>query len=549
MNRFSLQSTWVMIVLSLSLCICSSSWGDTGNVGAWGDQGDGTYKNPILPGDYPDLDAVRVGSDYYAISSTDHFAPGMVVLHSKDLVNWQIVGHVVDDLTAISPELNWDKMSRYGRGIWAGSIRYHEGKFWVYFFTPDDGLFMSTAKDPAGPWEPLYHMWNVTGWDDCCPFWDDDGQAYLVATNVAAGFEVRLFKMSPDGKYLLLGSDKVIHKSLGAANNKLYKFQENYCHFFSEMHGDNRVLMMGRSKNIDGPYETKQLQHVSQAVDREPNQGGLVQTEKGDWWLLTHQGTLGWDGRPTSLLPVTWINGWPIPGKPGADGLGTMVWSAKKPVDGSPVMVPQTDDEFDGGKLGPQWEWNFQPRKDKWSLSERPGFLRLHAFKPLADGGVQKAGNTLTQRSMRTAHADATIKMDISNMADGQQAGMCHLSETYSALGIFQVGGVRMLIYSDNGKITAGPRITDSNIWLKSNWEEPGQTQYQYSLDGTTFTPFGSPYTLGWGNYRGDRICIYSYNSVDESGFVDVNWFHYSFAGPHSAKTTPTMPTVPTTQP
>jgi beta-xylosidase len=142
----------------------------SGQDSRWGDQGDGTYANPVLPGDFSDLDAIRVGRDYYAISSTFQYSPGVVVLHSKDLVNWRIAGHVVDDLTRISPELNWDKMNRNGRGIWAGSIRYHAARFWVYFGTPDEGFFMSTAAHPAGPWTPMKALGPSAGWDDPCPF-------------------------------------------------------------------------------------------------------------------------------------------------------------------------------------------------------------------------------------------------------------------------------------------------------------------------------------------------------------------------------------------
>jgi len=126
-----------------------AAWGDWPK---WGDQGDGTHRNPVLPSDYSDLDCIRVGSDYYAISSTFQFSPGMVILHSKDLVNWQILSHVISDVSQIGPELNWDRMNRYGRGVWAGAIRHHAGKFWVYFGTPDEGYFMSSATNAAGPW-------------------------------------------------------------------------------------------------------------------------------------------------------------------------------------------------------------------------------------------------------------------------------------------------------------------------------------------------------------------------------------------------------------
>ena len=126
---------------------------DASTHGAWGDQGDGTYVNPILPADFSDIDAIRVGTDFYAISSTFQYSPGVVILHSKDLVNWNILGHAVSDITQIGPDLNWDRMDRYGTGVWAGSLRYHAGKFWIYFDTPDEGFFMTTATNPAGPWD------------------------------------------------------------------------------------------------------------------------------------------------------------------------------------------------------------------------------------------------------------------------------------------------------------------------------------------------------------------------------------------------------------
>ena len=165
----------------------------------WGDQGDGTYCNPVLPSDYSDIDCIRVGDDYYAISSTFQYSPGMVIIHSKDLVNWTIKGHVVSDLRQISEEMNWTRMNRYGRGIWAGAIRYYQGKFYVYFGTPDEGYFMSTATDPAGPWEPLHCVKAEKGWDDCCPFFDDDGQLYFVGTHFADKYKTYLYRMTPDG--------------------------------------------------------------------------------------------------------------------------------------------------------------------------------------------------------------------------------------------------------------------------------------------------------------------------------------------------------------
>lgn len=275
--------------------------------GKWGDQGDGFFSNPILPGDYSDLDAIRVGSDFYAISSTMQFSPGMVVLHSKDLVNWEIISHVVDDLSRIGPELNWDQMNCYGKGVWAGSIRYYKNKYWVYFGTPNEGFFMSSANNPAGPWEPLQPIWSATiegvyddvtvykeplknswsiaGWDDCCSFCDDNGQLYFIATNFATDpknnkkYNIHLFKLTPDGRQLIMESDSIINQSAGSEANKLYKINGLYYHYYSEVKGGTRVVMMERSKNIYGPWEIKQLNHTQKGID--PNQGGLIQLDNG----------------------------------------------------------------------------------------------------------------------------------------------------------------------------------------------------------------------------------------------------------------------------
>ena len=367
---------------------------DVGNRGAWGDQGDGTFKNPILPGDFSDPDVIRVGGDYYFITSTFQYSPGMAVLHSKDLVNWQYLSHCVADLTQLGPELNWDRMNRYNRGIYAGAIRFHDGKFWVFFTTMDEGVFLTTATNAAGPWSPVTRVWDKTGFDDPCPFWDDDGQAYLLLSTPGKQWWTHIYKMSADGKTVDPASEKIIDGYQTSEGNKFYKINGLYYVFHNECkpHGP-RVGVMMRSTNIFGPYEKKIiLEDLPGRYDRQPNQGGLLQTEAGDWWFITHQGrgesgadyaharrsdadaatsrvfnqTGTFDGRPSLLLPVKWIDGWPIPGLADANGAGTITWSAKKPVNGFPVQVPQSDDEFSSPTLAPQWEWNYQPRADKW---------------------------------------------------------------------------------------------------------------------------------------------------------------------------------------
>lgn len=506
----------------------------------WGDQGDGTYVNPVIPADISDIDAIRVGDDFYAISSTMQMSPGMLVLHSKDLVNWEMIGHVVSDLATISPELNWDRMNCYGKGIWAGSIRYYKDKFWVYFGTPDDGLFMSSATDPAGPWEPLHQLWKVSGWNDCCSFCDDDGQLYLVTTNFGYDpkngkhYNIHLFKMTPDGKNLIMESDTIIYQASGSEANKLYKIDGVYYHFFSEVNHEGRVTMMQRSRNIYGPYEVKQLNHVNSSKDREPNQGGLIDLDDGSWWFFTHHGTGAWEGRVASLLPVHWVEGWPIIGQVGQDTIGNMVWTAEKPnLPSHSKTKIQTDDDFSGKKLLPQWEWNYQPRADKWSLTERKGFLRLYAYRPIRPEDntniLLRAGNTITQRSIRSKANVVTVKMDISKTADGQCAGLTHFSTTsHSTLGIKQEKGIKNLVYTVNGKDSIVSPVEQKNIWLQSSWDVRGVNTYSYSLDGKNFIPLNVFTRLTWGSYRGDRVGIYNYNTIEDKGFVDIDFFNYT---------------------
>jgi beta-xylosidase len=503
--------------------------------GEWGDRSDGTYANPVLPADFSDLDAIAVGDTFYAISSTMQYSPGMTVLQSKDLVNWKIVGGVVPDLTVMDPELNWDRMDRAGRGIWAGAIRWHDGRFWVYFTTPDQGIFMSTAKDAAGPWTKVSPVLAAAGWDDTCPFWDDDGQMYLVTTHFAAEgaagtkYNIHLFKLTADGKTIVPGSDRIIHQSRGSEANKLYKWNGLYYHYYSEVRSEGRVVMMDRAKSLDGPWETRQLIHVHGAVDKEPNQGGIVQAPDGKWWFFTHQGRGDWEGRAAVLLPVEWMDGWPVLGKPGPDGIGNMVWSGRKPVQGMPPTSVLTSDDFNAPTLKPEWQWNYQPRAAMWSLTERKGYLRLKAFAPLRSGDPRFIGDVLTQRSFRSTHNEVTVKLDVSGMVDGQEAGLSQFAKTYASVGIVQSGTVRTVSVNEEGARVAGPVLQRPDLWLRSTWGFDGLSQFAYSFDGTNFIPIGDPYQLTWGSYRGDRIGLFTSNNRD-AGWVDFDSVKYEVA-------------------
>jgi beta-xylosidase len=291
--------------------------------------------------------------------------------------------------------------------------------------------------------------------------------------------------------------------------------------------------MIERATNVFGPYtESKQLNHADKQA-KEPNQGGLVQTEQGGWYWFTHHGTGDYDGRCASLLPVTWIADWPIIGKVGADGIGSMVWSGKNPVVNAVKVTPQTSDEFDETNLPPQWEWNYQPRAEKWSLTERRGWLRLHAFPPLRPGDFFKAGNTLTQRIMGTGGGEVMTKLDVTGMADGQTAGLCVFWKKFCTLGVRQENGVRKIELNNDGLKTAFSQLNSSttNVWFKATIDNQGSSTFAWSLNGKNFTAMDGSFKFGWGNYRGTRIGVYSYNDEAVSGFVDVDWFHYAYAG------------------
>ena len=334
--------------------------------------------------------------------------------------------------------------------------------------------------------------------------------------------------MAKDGKSINRKSAKLIHSGNGREANKLIKVGEWYYLVFSEHKpGTGRYVMARRSKKLFGPYkEEKQLALASREA-MEPNQGGIIQGKDEKWYFLTHHGTGDWSGRIVSLLPVIWIDGWPLIGKVLPQQIGTMQWEAPMPAFSSPKLTLLRSDDFDSEILGPQWQWNYQPRKDFFSLTERPGWMRLKAFRPIESNQLLKAGNTLTQRTFRKQDNEVIVKMDISQMADGQRNAICHFSSHHSALGVVKEGTQYFIEYRNNGHILKGNEISTSFVWFKTCWGMDGKSQYYYSLDGDNFIQFGEPYQMVWGNYRGDRIGIYCFNDKSESGYVDIDYLHY----------------------
>ena len=521
-------------------------------IGTWGDQGDGTYLNPILNGDYPDVDIEQVGDTYYLITSTNHYTPGMTLLKSKDIVNWRLIGHVFDKLSW-EPTYNYDAMRGYRKGVWAGDIAYHDGIWYCYFIDTASGLYMSSADKIEGPWTTPKLMLKKRGWTDPAAFWDEEeGQAYLICNfgrenpKEKLNYQ-RMFRMSWDGERLL-DEGKVIYKGAGAEAAKIYKIKGEYYIFLAQwIEGDRKQLVL-RGKSIYGPFERRIVMEKADGALRSVCQGALVQAADGSWWLthqlVQHRGKAqghlagattprSFEGRSQWLVPVKWENGWPVVGAdPDGNGIGNTVAGGKKPILGFPIDAPQTDDEFDMDSLGPQWQWNHNPRDARWSLTERPGWLRLHANVPVGTGGFWNASNTISQRLMGKGQGLITAKLDISAMQPGQQAGMARHSGRYVLLGIsVDQAGTKTLVFNDNGKTTAGPVIKRDVIWLRSH-NDGAQAYYEYSLDGHSFQRFGAEFILTFGRWRGDRPGFYCWNNDQGAGHIDIDFFHYDYDGP-----------------
>ena len=503
------------------------SWGDWQQ---WGEIQHSTFRNPVIPADYSDLDCIRVGDDFYAISSTMQYSPGMTILHSRDLVNWEIAGNAVTDLTQISPALSWKQMDRYGRGIWAGTLRYHNGRFYLFFGAPEEGYFMTSAERAEGPWEPLTTLLAENGWDDCTAIWDEQGHAWFAGTCFREGYKTYLFRMADDARSINRSSARLINEGNGREASKLIYHDGYYYLVFSEhRNGIGRYVMAKRDRKMTGKFSEERQLLLPCREAHEPNQGGIIEGLDGQWYFLTHHGDGDWSGRIVSLLPVTWHDGWPMMGDTQGGQPGTMVWQAALPYQSDESRKPcvlQRSDDFDSPSLSPQWQWNYQPRQDMFSLAERPGWLRLKAFRPLEPDKLLKAGNTLTQRSFRATHNEVTSRIDISHMADGQHAGLCHFAEHSGCLGVVRDGSKTYLERRHDDRPERSTVIDSPHLWLRSVWGLDGQSHFSYSLDGDRFIPFGD-YSLSWGFYRGDRIGIYCYNNLSDSGYIDVDYLHY----------------------
>ena len=504
-SSFIMKRKCIAGLLLIVLCQAGIVIGRGKKILSWGDQGDGTFKNPVLKSDYSDPDLIRHGDDFYLIASDFHFV-GMQVLHSRDLVNWKVVGQVFDRLTMSA---KYDEMKGYSQGTWAPTIRYHNGEFYIFVCTPYDGLFMWHTKHPEGPWSETVTVKAVEKWEDPCPFWDDDGQAYLVHSYHGAG-PLILHKMSPDGTRLL-DEGKEIYRGKVAEGPKLFKRKGYYYISLPEGGVETGWQTVLRSRNIYGPYERKEV-----FPPRSPHQGGLVELKNGDTWFLSFKSS-GYLGRICYLNPVRWgDDDWPVFGNNGQP-----VEGGRKPDVGKayPIERPETSDEFKGSSLSPVWQWNHNPVPGAWSLTSRRGWLRLTA-QPAGD--LSLARNTLTQKLWDSAGL-IDVKMDTRRMRDGQRAGFAFMSgSNFGWIGVGLENGVRRILW-DKGE---GPVLQRDGVWLRGiNSGDAGRLLY--SLDGKTYVDTGMTFRLIFKHWKGSRISIFSYGP--NGGSADFDYVRYRY--------------------
>lgn len=491
--------------------------------GTWGDQGNGTFRNPILNADYSDPDVIRVDDTFYMVCSDFHFM-GMQVLKSKDLVNWNYISQIYSGLDINE---NYVSMNRYGGGSWAPSIRYHNGTFYVYFCTPDEGLFMSSAKSPEGPWEQLHQLVNIKGWEDPCPFWDDDGNAYLGHSILGAG-PIILHKMSPDGK-CILDEGVEIYRGPVAEGTKFLKLNRYYYLIIPEGGVAAGWQTVCRSGSIYGPYEAKKVLKEGNGING-PHQGGIVDTLSGEWWLLHFQdrGTIG---RVVHLNPVKWVDGWPLIGVDiDDDGIGEPVIVHRKPDTGfehDKIVAPVTSDDFKSERLGLQWQWNHNPVNSSWSLTKRAGFLSLQPVDENTD--VLLTRNVLTQKIMGDRGRIITL-LDTGNIADGQQAGLTLIGKSAQWIGIKKIDGMDRVIASIDGGFIIGPCIAENKIWLLADIYINNFCSFKYSFDNKAFISLGRGFGCSNANWKGARVGIFTNGTL--AGSADFEFFTYLHDGP-----------------
>lgn len=543
----------LFFILSLSVCSLFHPAMAQYRSEVWvSDEGNGMYRNPVLHADYSDPDVCAVGEDYFLTASSFNCTPGLPILHSKDLVNWKIVNYA---LKKVEP-VEYYNEPRHGKGVWAPSIRFHEGMYYIYWGDPDFGIFMVKTRDPYGEWDAPVLVKAGKGMIDPCPLWDDDGRVYLAhawaGSRAKFNSVLTVCEMNKEGTAVISdpvlvfdGNDGVNHTIEGA---KFYK-RNGFYYLFAPAGGvvSGWQLVM-RSKDVYGPYEARIVMAQGKTDINGPHQGGWVDTPAGESWFLHFQDK-GAYGRVLHLNPMKWVNDWPVIGvdKDG-DGCGDPVSRYRKPKTGKtyPIETPVESDEFDTRKLGLQWEWhaNYQ---DVFGFTTNMGYARIygHELSPHFKN-FWEVPNLLMQK-FPAEEFTATAKLKVSAKDDGQLSGLIIMGWDYSWIGVEKQGEKFLLkqavckdaeqgnleqvstlaVLEPSRKFEAGlfPNY-EREIYIRIHVDKGAYCRFSYSLDGKKFTEAGTLFKARQGKWIGAKVGMFSVTPHGkERGWVDVDWF------------------------
>lgn len=513
------------------------------------DNGDGTYTNPILYADYSDPDIVRVDDNFYMVASSFNCAPGVPVLQSKDLVNWTIIAHVFSDQP---PDSIYDDPG-HGLGVWAPSIRYRNGEFYVYYADPDYGIYLGKATDPAGPWEHKL-VQSSYGWIDPCPFWDDNDSAYLVHAyaNSRVGFNsiLTLRRMSQDGETISLTDTLVLfdgndpaHPRNTIEGPKMYK-RNGYYYVFAPFDGvANGSQAVLRSDTIIGPYQDSTILERGSTSINGPHQGGWVELESGEYWFMHFQEKLPY-GRIVHLQPMQWIDDWPFLGEDyDGNDIGEPVPSFTKPDVGGtfPIVNPQTSDKFDSEVLALQWQWHSNPDSSWYSLSDNPGNLRLYASDlPENMSNLWEVGSMVMQKL--PANEFSVITKVNPQLEAGESTGLIVFGQNYTYIGITKTDTGRIIRQRQCNGARGGTAettvdnstfsIQDTAVYLRLALSSGGKCDFSYSLNGTEYKAVGKTFTTDEGRWIGAKtglFCNRPFENEGEPGYADFEWYDLDY--------------------
>jgi beta-xylosidase len=509
-----------------------------------GDQGNGKYKNPVVYGDFPDPDVICVDGTYYMVSTTMHNFPGATILKSTDLVNWEYCAQPLTQTSDDSAYLLGNNGSAYGSCMWACSMKYHNGKFYILINEkrPVDGWVLQgwllTATNPEGTWTAK--KLSRSYYDPGMLF--DNGKVY-----VAQGIG-NISVCELDENFNFKQEKGVISNKDGLEGSHFYKVGDYY-YIYATYGGWPSGQVAFRSKNVFGPYEEKML--LEKTINNKPNtihQGALIETPEGEWWTILQE-DLGALGRFPNLQPVKWVDDWPIignNGKPvavtGASGNNGSYAKPKAPA--IPRKALPTNDNFRSYPLGMQWEWNHKPNDDMWSLFERQGWLRMRPVT--VTDNLPQARNILTQRifaihGKESQRSTGTVKVDVSNLKEGERAGICILQDPYAMIAVEkQADGKYQIIWKQDKVRDAGSSFTpdekrkaitptDGIVYLRAAiTKSTDKTQFYYSLDNKTYSSFGGQTQMSFNLsvFVGARFGIFCHATKEGSkGYADFDWF------------------------